>query len=244
MEPTTKKIARPKFLVILIQVWFVNSKQHYIQLLNICPFWYSNLIPLGKAVILPLGAHRQWRHHVLSFADLLSGGPVGVSPWTKIEVGYWMMVSIWLVYGWSMDNLWIIWLLMYLPIWKVWKVSGDDDIPYGKIKSMFHTTNQLFFETCWNLEPPKSMLPKAASTPHVISSHLQWMLKPANLMPGSLSRFIPFSDPGKRWARHLHEPTEGPTKNPSVAAWLSSTVCSWSPHTSYVRHMNHPSNHH
>ena len=49
----------------------------------------------------------------------------------------------------------MIWLVVggfNLPLWKNdgVKVSWDDEIPYGKIKAMFQTTNQqkmVFFET-------------------------------------------------------------------------------------------------
>ena len=49
--------------------------------------------------------------------------------WLWLEVGwrFQYMVSIWIIYGWSMDNLWIIygsgrWLS--LPLWKIWKSVG------------------------------------------------------------------------------------------------------------------------
>ena len=54
------------------------------------------------------------------------------------------MVSIWIIYGQSMDNLWI-WLVVEpYPSEKYEFVNIDDDIPNisGKIKVMFQTTNQ------------------------------------------------------------------------------------------------------
>ena len=74
------------------------------------------------------------------------------------------MVYIWLIYGLYMVSIWIImdnlWYKLYLvggwqnktPLKKIWvKVNWDDEIPNGKIKLMFQTTNQLYHVCCMQI---------------------------------------------------------------------------------------------
>ena len=75
----------------------------------------------------------------------LDQGPEEESDRVKIKAAAWGHVlfngNLWLIYGSSMDNLWIWLVVSTKPLWKIWVcqfVNWDDDIPNddGKITNV------------------------------------------------------------------------------------------------------------